>query len=533
VASLNSDYLPTPRIWTEHIRTALDPWTNPNEFSGINQFPGWRPLPVHMLAFRSFLPAYRALALRYVLVPASEHFAPALRTPVSAEATDVVELAPGASLEATFPGASLVPGSIETVSVLIGTFQSTSNGALSLTACAGDVCQSGTSDLASATDNVPVELRLNGPLPIAKGQDLRLRFTHDGGTVKVAIWHYPQTSGTTRSPGLAISYSIAGLPLRRVYANRLMTIHQLRMAFRTFLPTDGDLALRYVFAPPWESFAPALRTPVSAEDAAVVGLAPGASLEATFPGASLNPGAIETVAVLIGTFPNTSNGALSLTACAGDVCQSGASDLASTADNAPVEIRLNGPLPIAEGQDLRLRFTHEGGTAEVAIWHYPQTSGTTPLPGLAISYSTAGLPLRRVYADRLMTIYELTNPAPYFEAVGGPCRVSAIARETVTTDCASPARLIRRELFFDGWRATVNGQRVPILPAAAIVQAVDIPSGAALIEFHYAPPYAAASAVAFVVALVILAAGTASRLPWKWRRWNAVTGSADQAGPTP
>jgi len=281
--------------------------------------------------------------------------------------------------------------------------------------------------------------------------------------------------------------------------------------FRTFLPAYRELAVRYVLVPPHATLALTLRTQTSAQGAEAAELAPGASLQVTFPGSSVTAVSVAVVAVLIGASPGAANGALSLTACAGEVCQSGARDLASAAGNAPFELRLNEPLPIAAGQDLRLRFTHEGGTAKVAISQFPQSSGTT-LPGLAIGYAIPGLSLLPVYVSRVLTVYELTDPAPYFETIGGPCRVSPVTREEVTTDCASPARLIRRELFFDGWKATINGLRAPILEAAPIMQAVDIPSGNARIEFHYAPPYAAASAVAFIVGILLVAFGTMQRM---------------------
>jgi len=235
------------------------------------------------------------------------------------------------------------------------------------------------------------------------------------------------------------------------------------------------------------------------------------------PAALLMPGSVETVSVAIGTYMGAANGVLSVTACAGDACRSGSAELASAADGTLLPIDLDAPLPIAREQELRLRFTHAGGTTPVVIWQQPQATGTMRLPELAISYAFAGMPVRRVYVDRRMTIYELANAAPYFETVGGPCQISAVGRETVTTDCASPARLIRRELFFDGWRATIDGRGVPIVPAPPIVQAVDVPSGVARIEFHYAPPFADASTVAFVVALLLLAIGAVRPLPLKWQ----------------
>ncbi len=287
-------------------------------------------------------------------------------------------------------------------------------------------------------------------------------------------------------------------------------------AFRKFLPAYQDLAVRYVLVPKWEHLAPTVRTPISTAGVEAVALASAAVLALKLPATLLTSGNIETVSVNIGTYNGASNGALSLTACAEEVCRTGAADLASAADNAPIEIALNAPLPIAAGQDLSLRFTHDGGTAAVAIWHFPNTSGAGRLPEIAVTYAIGALPLRGVYADRLMTIYELANAAPYFEAIGGPCQISATTRETVTTDCATAARLIRRELFFEGWHASIDGQPAPILPAPPIVQAVDIPSGVARIEFHYAPPYAAANTAAFVVALLVLVAGDIA--PHTWHR---------------
>ena len=113
-----------------------------------------------------------------------------------------------------------------------------------------------------------------------------------------------------------------------------------------------------------------------------------------------------------------------------------------------------------------------------------------------------------------MTIYETADAAPYFETIGGRCRVMPISRQAVTTECDAPARLVRRELFFEGWRASINGERVPVLPAPPIVQAVDIPAGVARIAFDYRPPYAAAIGVAFLAGLLLLAVG-AVRSPWR------------------
>ena len=78
---------------------------------------------------------------------------------------------------------------------------------------------------------------------------------------------------------------------------------------------------------------------------------------------------------------------------------------------------------------------------------------------LAVALASA----RRSHSDWFTTMRSCGSSrsetaAPYFEAEGGACRVAPESRERVVTECERPARLIRRELFFDGWRATVNGQ---------------------------------------------------------------------------
>ena len=215
VASLNSDYLPQPSIWSDHIRKVLDANTNAVSFSGTDQFPG-HARPDHISAFRDALPAYQALGVRYVLLRAGERLAPAVDTGFAGKPAEAAVLAPGASLETVLPAAALRPGAIETIAVAIGTYGGVSDGALEVTACAGEMCQSGAHALTrDFVDNTPLELDLDAPLPIEAGQDLRLRFSHVGGMTPVVIWQFPAAAGGARSPGLrspglVIGYAVPG-----------------------------------------------------------------------------------------------------------------------------------------------------------------------------------------------------------------------------------------------------------------------------------------------------------------------------------
>ncbi len=112
---------------------------------------------------------------------------------------------------------------------------------------------------------------------------------------------------------------------------------------------------------------------------------------------------------------------------------------------------------------------------------------------------------RRVYEDSMVRIYELARPAPYFEAIG-PCEVRGMDRDRAQVECRGPARLIRRELYFPGWRATVNGEAAAIAEREAIFQSVDVPAGRSEVRYAYAPigaPWTWAACLAAALAMLV------------------------------
>jgi len=94
--------------------------------------------------------------------------------------------------------------------------------------------------------------------------------------------------------------------------------------------------------------------------------------------------------------------------------------------------------------------------------------------------------VRRVYEDSILTIFELPRPSPYFEAPG--CRVEPRDRTSARVRCEAPSALIRRELYFPQWHATVNGMDATIGPRDGIFQQVTLAKGTSDVRFGYAPP---------------------------------------------
>ena len=97
--------------------------------------------------------------------------------------------------------------------------------------------------------------------------------------------------------------------------------------------------------------------------------------------------------------------------------------------------------------------------------------------------------LRLVHRDKLATIYERPGTRPYFDVKNEPCSVLTISRTTVRTRCDHPTELVRREQFFPGWSAEVNGKDVPIRLAGELFQGISLPTGTSEIHFRYTPSY--------------------------------------------
>lgn len=146
---------------------------------------------------------------------------------------------------------------------------------------------------------------------------------------------------------------------------------------------------------------------------------------------------------------------------------------------------------------------------ELGVRFVISPAGTNPFAGLTPSPLRGG-GIAPVYSDKLMEIFELAAPKPYFEA-GAACEVRADTRLAAVIDCREPAQLLRRELFATGWSASVNGADVPIAAHGDLFQRIDVPAGRSEVRYRYLPPYAAASAFVAFAALAVLGAGSIRR----------------------
>ncbi|MBC8022865.1 MAG: hypothetical protein H7Y14_07080 [Burkholderiales bacterium] len=113
--------------------------------------------------------------------------------------------------------------------------------------------------------------------------------------------------------------------------------------------------------------------------------------------------------------------------------------------------------------------------------------------------------VKRVYSDPIMRIFELPRPKPYFEDLSSRCKVEALGRTSVRATCDTPSTLVRRELYFPGWSAAVNGGEASVAPHDQIFQAVAVPQGTSEVRFRYAPPHIGWAWLAMWIAVIALA----------------------------
>ncbi len=112
----------------------------------------------------------------------------------------------------------------------------------------------------------------------------------------------------------------------------------------------------------------------------------------------------------------------------------------------------------------------------------------------------------RVFRSALTDIFLLPAPAPYFEAKGGPCSLSAETRTKVSASCKAEATLVRRELFMPGWRATSGQGSAPVARWKDLFQSIDLPAGTTRVAFDFRPPGVKWAELAMLLAALAFAA---------------------------
>jgi hypothetical protein len=118
--------------------------------------------------------------------------------------------------------------------------------------------------------------------------------------------------------------------------------------------------------------------------------------------------------------------------------------------------------------------------------------------------------LKLVFQSPTTRIYRLAGAAPYYRAPG--CQVISTSSDSVSLTCPRPTTLVRRETWFDGWTATVNGRPAHIRRIDGLFQGVSVPAGTHRLTFTFLPPGMGWAAIGLLAGCALLCLPTVSKL---------------------
>ncbi len=293
-------------------------------------------------------------------------------------------------------------------------------------------------------------------------------------------------------------------------------------------PAYAALAIRYLIAPASFIPAPTVAFPPISANAMAIPLAPGhaVTFRGTASAALAKLPAFTRIGILHGTYGNAANGTGIITICPGApgaACASGRAPMRGSPDNGPFTVKLNHPVHLHRGEAFTITFAHRGGTNPDAVWAYitssPSAVAITLPDGKPAPFHTPRLVfsaprppyLVRAWSDHLLSIWRLTNAAPFY-TTNPACSLASPGTDHVTATCAAPARLTRRELYAAGWRATDNAAPVPLTSTGEVFQSVPLHKGINRLRFAFAPRYSRYAWIAASLGLLALLAEAARGL---------------------
>jgi hypothetical protein len=119
----------------------------------------------------------------------------------------------------------------------------------------------------------------------------------------------------------------------------------------------------------------------------------------------------------------------------------------------------------------------------------------------------AAVGVKKVWSDRVATIYSLPDPRPFYSTASSSCTVSSASLTEANVNCPTGgSTLLRTEQSMKGWTATVNGRPATITTIDTVYQQIDVPEGASTVLFSFDPPHLQLAVFVGVAALLALIA---------------------------
>jgi hypothetical protein len=145
---------------------------------------------------------------------------------------------------------------------------------------------------------------------------------------------------------------------------------------------------------------------------------------------------------------------------------------------------------------------------------YVLTRPGTPLP------SERGA-LRLVFRSPTAWIYHVSRAAPFVSAPG--CQLHSVQFDHVRLYCRRPTTLVRRETWFAGWGAELDGHPLRIHRVDGLFQAVRLPAGVDDVSFRFIPVGMRWAMLGLLAGCVLMVSPTTWRLLTRVpqaRRWQ-------------
>jgi hypothetical protein len=149
---------------------------------------------------------------------------------------------------------------------------------------------------------------------------------------------------------------------------------------------------------------------------------------------------------------------------------------------------------------------------------------------VALAPELAAAGVKKVWSDRLATVYALPDPRPFFSIASSSCTVSSTSLTEARVNCPTgKSTLLRTEQSMMGWTATVNGRPAAITTIDTVYQQIKVPKGSSNVEFSFQPPHERLAVfVGFAALLALIVAALNERVELlSLFRW----GKANRRGP--
>jgi len=161
---------------------------------------------------------------------------------------------------------------------------------------------------------------------------------------------------------------------------------------------------------------------------------------------------------------------------------------------------------------------HLSGFEVTGVKYVVTPLGANPFIGLSTD-SIQDKP-KLVYHGEVADVFELPHFKSYFETQGGPCQIFSKTRQFAQVLCLAPAILTRRELFYPGWHAFVNGHESELTRSASIFQTVRLPAGKFDVSFSYRPSHIEWAYTAAIAGLILLVSSGVGELGARKPYWG-------------